>query len=600
MPRNFALTIGINEYQNEESLRFAGNDARAMQAYFRELEFEEVILYTDDETQYRPEYTNLVMAIDHISQRVRLNTEDSFWFFFSGHGVRQAGRDYLLPSNAYAGNLQLTAISVESVVRSLKKCGAGNLVMILDACRNVIPNLERSYNQTAELVRQAGIITLFSCGPGQKSYELPELKQGAFTHELLQALQGKYHPSRCNVTDLNRHLQATVPQLVSQRLQTEQCPYVIAEPLEKASQILLPDLLPTAKEVESTPAADVTNEATNLTDISLLMFDAMQATQSQDWEQAKTLWSQILFQADNVEHRKGALEQRDYVICQQLKQFPQPVNFEKVLLRSPQNLESPQPKKAMNYPQSFVEELGEGVTLQMLLIPAGGFLLGSSNRDVEFWQQTSNNYFYDFGSEQPQHYVEITEPFYLGKFQVTCAQWRAVIGLDPLNHQHGADYPVEQVSWDDCQAFIERLNEQTGKQYRLPSEVEWEYACRAGSTTYYCFGNDEAQLDHYAWFKENSYNKLYPVGKKKPNAWGLHDIHGNVWEWCDDFWTSDYNEFRSQTAITNNGGDRRVVRGGSGNSSLRNCRSAFRSRHDQDGRFDMVGFRVACVAPDFT
>lgn len=593
MPRNFALTIGINEYRNEESLRFAGNDARAMQAYFQELEFDEVILFADDETENFPEFTKLLMAIDNISLHFHLTKEDSFWFFFSGHGARQAGRDYLLPSNAYAQNLQLTAISVERVVQKLRECRAGNLVMILDACRNVIPPLEKSYNQTAELVKQAGIITLFSCEPGQKSYELPALQQGAFTHGLLQALRGKFDPRHCNITDLNQHLQEIVPQLVSQNLGEHQCPYIIAEPLNKATQILLPGSL-SPKKMQPSSSAKLDHQ----TDISTLIFDASHATQHKYWEKAKKLWAKVLFVADNIEHRQRALQQRDYVLYEQLRQFSGITNIEQLLLRSPKDFEATKPKQPNNSPRSFVEDLGNGVKLEMLLMPAGGFLLGSSHHDIEFWKETHNNYFYDYSCEQPQHYVEIKNAFYFGKFQVTCAQWRAIMGLEPLSNQNGADYPVEQVSWDDCQAFITRLNEKTGKQYRLPSEVEWEYACRAGSTTNYCFGENEKGLAGYAWFKENADNKLYPVGKKRPNAWGLHDTHGNVWEWCEDPWIKDYSEFRPQAAMDYGEGDRRVVRGGSGNSSLRNCRSAFRSRREQDDRCEMVGFRVACTAPD--
>jgi formylglycine-generating enzyme required for sulfatase activity len=142
--------------------------------------------------------------------------------------------------------------------------------------------------------------------------------------------------------------------------------------------------------------------------------------------------------------------------------------------------------------------------------------------------------------EQPVHTVRISQPFYLGVHTVTQSQWEAVMGNNPSRFTSNSNRPVEQVSWEDAQAFIGLLNaREEHARYRLPTEAEWEYAARAESTTAYCFGDDHRQLRKYAWYSENAGGQTHPVGILQPNAWGLYDIHGNVWEWVQD-WYSAY------------------------------------------------------------
>ena len=177
--------------------------------------------------------------------------------------------------------------------------------------------------------------------------------------------------------------------------------------------------------------------------------------------------------------------------------------------------------------------------------------------------------------------VKMDQDFYLGKYPVTQQQWEAVMGNNPSNFK-GGSLPVETVSWDDAQIFIQKLNQLSGKKlYRLPTEAEWEYACRAGTTSEYYFGDDASQLGEYAWFGGNSGQTTHPVGQKKPNEWGLYDMAGNVWEWTDSW----YDSSRSG----------RVFRGGCWDNGSGLCRSAYRFSYDPGNRYDFIGFRLVFV-----
>lgn len=221
---------------------------------------------------------------------------------------------------------------------------------------------------------------------------------------------------------------------------------------------------------------------------------------------------------------------------------------------------------------------------ELVVLPGGRFLMGGTK----------------YSDEKPVHAVQVNS-FAIGKYPITQGQWKKVMGNNPSHFSGGGDQcPVENVSWDDAQAFIKKLNQQTGHTYRLPSEAEWEYACRAGSTGQWCFGDDESELQHYAWYKDNSNGKTHPVGEKKPTAFGLYDMHGNVWEWCEDRWHSDYNGAPSDGRAWVEGGnkkDKRVMRGGSSGNDSNGSRAAIRTSNSPVNRFLSIGFRVARTAP---
>ncbi|MCY3023674.1 MAG: formylglycine-generating enzyme family protein [Planctomycetota bacterium] len=259
---------------------------------------------------------------------------------------------------------------------------------------------------------------------------------------------------------------------------------------------------------------------------------------------------------------------------------------------------SPSPSGGGVLPRTIALDLGGGVKLELVFIGPGKFSMGSPATEAK---RSPDN--------ETQHQVTLTQPFYMAKYPVTQEQFEALMGKNPSTTK-GARNPVDMVSWNDAQDFCTKLSKKAAKTVRLPTEAEWEYACRAGSTTTYYFGAGEAGLGEYCWFKDNSEDKpggdkkafagkmTHPVGSKRPNAWGLYDMHGNVCQWCED-WFEKYTE---QAVVDPQGpaqGERHVLRGGSCNLPAADCRTAFRIAYPPDrfsGHVGGFGFRVVVAA----
>jgi len=219
--------------------------------------------------------------------------------------------------------------------------------------------------------------------------------------------------------------------------------------------------------------------------------------------------------------------------------------------------------------------------MKLNLIPPGEFTMGSPKSEYH----RSNN--------ETWHLVRITKPFYLSVHEVTQQQYEKVMDKNPSKSK-GTNKPVERVSWHDVVDFCSKLSEQESVEYRLPTEAEWEYACRAGTTGTYCFGNDASVLGAYAWYAGNYSDPTHPVGQKLPNAWGLFDMHGNVSEWCED-WYGPYKMVSDPTGAAS--GIRRVLRGGAFNYLPLYVRAADRDNRRPGFRLPYIGFRMARTYP---
>ena len=235
-------------------------------------------------------------------------------------------------------------------------------------------------------------------------------------------------------------------------------------------------------------------------------------------------------------------------------------------------------------------DLGKGVAMKLVFIPAGKFLMGSPKAEKDRDED-----------EGLPHEVMISKPFYMGIYEVTQAQWRAVMNTEPWKGngwtRDGDNNSVSYVSWHDASKFCRMLSKKTGKRVDLPTEAQWEYACRAGSKTAYCFGDDSSKLGEYAWYYDNAWDKYemyaHAVGRKKPNAWGLYDMHGNLEEWCRDIYVK---KSSANPKIKGSEGAAeqpfRPVRGGSFYTHARVCRSACSHGERPGFSFNYIGFRV--------
>ena len=237
-----------------------------------------------------------------------------------------------------------------------------------------------------------------------------------------------------------------------------------------------------------------------------------------------------------------------------------------------------------------------GAEIEMVWIEPGTFMMGTSPDEAGL----------DTDDEEPQHQVTITKGFYLGKYEITQGQWNSVMGTRPWAGQTGVQEnpsnPAAYISWDDMQALIDTLTAHGLGGFRLPTEAEREYTCRAGTTTLWSFGDDESQLGQYAWYDDNACDVgecyAHTVGTKVPNPWGLHDMYGNVWEWCQDWYGDTYYSVSPDTDPTGPATSAwRCLRGGAFDSAVRGTRSANRGSYSSHGRRSFIGARLVRQEP---
>ena len=643
--KKHALLVGVEEYRDKmiSRLQFARADATALaERLSGRCGFNTVRVLADDSGDDEPLLVNIVTALRDVASELR--PDDLFLFFFAGHGVEKDGHGYLLARDSLQTFPEHGSLSLELLRKTFEHLSASKRVLLLDACRNS-PDAGRSdaANCMGDVISRdivaaarskltGGTTTalLSACRSGQRAYEWPSKGHGVFTQYLVEGLDGAaWMGDELEFDRLAGYAAGQVRQWAANTpgLPIPQDPWY--EKFGDPDSIILAVGQPAATVVRSKPAAAPSKpkpstsrpvarwwvvmggqERGPLDDAAVRegIRDGSIQRDAECWRDGMDQWQPIgkmtewadafpplrkMPPATRPPARKPAI---------QLPDFLEPVADPQCARLGGLNAGSEAAQKRQmqwvekGYP---LEVLMKETGIVFRLVPPGDFQMGASSGDSEA-----------FDEEKPQHKVSIPSPIYVAKFPVTQQQWQAVMGENPAHFQTGLvkekggifkqekrleadtkEHPVERVSWEDCQGYLNRVHDRLdlgfGKAIRLPTEAEWEYACRAG-TTDSRYGN----LDAIGWFHGNSGSMTHPVGRKRPNALGLHDMIGNVWEWCEDIYHGGYKNAPTDGSPWTGGESARVVRGGCWYCIPQFCRSSFRSWIGPGRRNHGVGFRV--------
>ncbi len=579
-----ALLIGINKYQTLGRLSYAKQDAEAFGEVLRRrygFAGHDINLMTCDGEGTAAAFSHYIELA--LSDLTKTDGLDLLVFGFWGHGFSpEANKRYLCGVDTIIDHLERTAVSMDVVKAKLSQVGADNTLLVLDCCQNkpvgrAVDAQPLSRGQEAQLcslardiqaVRKTGtkltiptVAILNSCREGQKAYEWAQRQHGIFTAHLLEQMDSDIS----SVSQITSLIFDPVTQTAMNLHRQPQTPFVV---IEGKGDINLIDA--SSRFSISMPKVTVDPEEQKRTRYrdALLRAAADGEISREEWLEISALRGELGLSASvysEVEKQLWPGTTLDQ-ICAEYISVPKVAPIKHVA--------PPRTKSAL--PEDLSLDCGSGVKMKLKLIPDGSFIMGSNEAT----------------DEKPSHKVVITKPFYMGIYPVTQAQYKVITVRNPSDFK-GDSNPVEQVSWDEANDFCKELSLITGKSIKLPTEAQWEYAARAGTTTKYSFADSESSLDLYGWVKGNSENRTHPVGQKRSNPWGLYDMNGNVWEWCYDWYGEKfYSESDRQDPVNLQCWSSRVLRGGSWGSEPCRCRSASRYWYNPINIASIFGFRV--------
>ncbi len=656
-----ALLIGVSDY--EPGLTSLPSAVRDVEAMRQVLAHPEMGGFAEADITVLPNPDRQTMENAIYTLFANRQKDDLVLFYFSGHGVVDDGGEFYFATRSTRKDqgrlVPPTAVAAGSVQGWMQQSRSQRQVMILDSCfsgafaKGVTAKDSGSVN-VEQFLGGKGRAILTASTSTQYAFAHEGFDLSVYTHYLVEGIRtggaDRDNDGFIAVDELHDYASSKVK---------EAAPAMTPEfyPVKDGYRILLAKSpkddpkLKYRKEVErrapqgrfTIPARRLLNSLRGQLGLSPDVAEAIEAEVLQpfrEYQRKLQEYEQTLIetlQGENPLSQHTLSDLKDYqqhlalldddvapIEAKLLGQsFETPV-IEPVTVLQPQpnsatyfefevvtvNAAGKEKSRSPGHAQFFTEDLGNGVTLDMVAIPGGEFLMGAANE-----QSASDN-------EIPQHRVNVPE-FWIGKFAVTQAQWQQIAGLpkvkvdlnlDPSNSK-GAKHPVERVSWDEAVEFCDRLSRfaesllsaKTGNSYRLPSEAEWEYACRAGTTTPFYFGETITTdlvncngTNPYGDTPKGKYRQqTTEVGAFPPNGFGLYDMHGNVGEWCADRWHDNYQGVPTDGSIWTTSGHNklRVVRGGSWNYNPGLCRSAYRNNINPRVTYNGIGFRIVCSSP---
>ena len=628
--KRLALVIGNADYKYTSKLKNSANDAIDIAATLGNLGFEVISGVDQDRRQ-------MDLLIREFGSRLGKQGGTGV-FFYAGHGVQYDGRNYLIPVDAdiaVENEIEYKAYDIGQLMRKLVTAKNDLNIVILDACRNN-PFAEdwseyRDVNQDnglAKTVAPKGTVVVYATEPGKVASD-GEGRNGVFTEAFLN-----------NVKKPNVELDLmikSVQRAVSEKTKNSKNPqnpyregtnygdFYFAGTSDNPTPGRQPPVIPTE---EAEPVIKEKDAATREKEV----WDAIKTSNDAEAFQI------YLEEFPNGANARSARVKREQLVWNSIKttedkskviafleEFPRGANapMAKIKLRKIETGETaeilPPTEEIISEAKPKTEKLKLNVVakvvkprnknlaakyemksnsfgMEMVQIPAGNFLMGTSERLAGESLRYARKEYADvepdwFDNEKPQRRVTFSEDFWIGKTEVTQAQWTAVMGSSPVVDSSCGDCPIYQISWEDVQIFLQKLNEKNdGFEYHLPSEAQWEYAARAGST-----GLFAGPIDAMSWHSGNSEGKIHPTAAKQPNAFGLFDMNGNVEEWCEDVYSQTYDEMATDGTPNLNIGDKRVrvVRGGSWNKFPSKSRSMAREKVMTTAISATIGFRVA-------
>ncbi len=620
----WAILVGVNDYAELEDLQYCRKDVEALAEQLVKVGFprDGVFVLTDGaaDAKNQPSKINFETRLKIVLKVAKPG--DLVLVSFSGHGVCISGQTYLCPSDARLDNPEATMIPLQLVYRSLEQSQASRKLLWVDACRNdPRPSGARSAGaheqDVAGLVKSLaatpkGILTLASCATDQISWEDEQLGHGVFMHFLMEGLSGKADAEEkgnrdacVSILELYNYAYIKTTRLVADRREKEQTPELFGRVTGDFDLVRLDvrPVMPDAKPPATSPSAPISRTQgetiTNTLGMQLKLIPAGEFLMgSPDSEDVIVMRDAVQAMAAEL---VNALKERNQTNVEPTLEgfdtLPGHIGLAfKEMTKEKLASNGVRMQIGANFKYHVRLVKSQNVQPPQSMTQLTGELMDKHGQTVhQFTRQTIDS---------PQHRVRITKPFYLGVYEVTQGQYEEVMGKNPSSFK-GPDLPVESVSWEEATEFCRRLSTKEGRFYRLPTEAEWEYACRAGTTTPFAFGEtlsseQDANFNGngtYGGGMKGRYVKMtMPVGSYRANTWGLYDMHGNVREWCADWYGESY--YATSPRDDPPGppsGSYRVDRGGGWSRGPIYCRSAGRFRHAPDAKGDNLGYRVALV-----